>query len=163
MIFSENTKIILNAGGWSEARKYPRSEIQKKYQEKNLTLHSAALDFMEKFADLNFKFRSEAYDGELNLFHFMLGATTALADPEDILDYSECIGENLCPIGEMNRGNSIVTMAEDGKIFTYYSPFISLYAFNYIDAINGFCDEKQPLKTLPYTGEKLDFTDAKNW
>ncbi len=159
MNFTESTKIILNAGGWSETRKYPRSEIQKKYQEQKLALHDAALHFLENFADLKFQYDSKKYDYGVNRFHFMLDRTVGIADPEDILDFSECLGKNLCPIGEMNKGNSIVTMAEDGKIFTYYSPFISLYAFNYIDAINGFCDEKQPLKTFPYTGEKIYFID----
>lgn len=161
MKFSEKATTILTACGWSESRKYPTSEIYKKFKEKNLTLHDAALNFLENFADLKFKFKSNKYNDGINEFHFMLDATTGVADPEDIIDFSECIGEKLCPIGEMNRGNSIITMAESGKIFTYYSPFISLNALNYFDAINGFCCEKHSIKTLPYTGEKLDFTEIK--
>lgn len=158
MQFSENTKIILTSGGWSDSRKYPVSEIHKKFQENNLKLQSAALKFLESFADLKFVFKSNKYNYGINEFHFILDRTIGIADPEDIIDFSECIGKNLCPIGEMNKGNSVITMAEDGKIFTYYSPFISFYALNYVDAINGFCDEKQPIKTLPYTGEKLNFS-----
>ncbi len=158
MIFSENTKIILNAGGWSEGRKFPIAEIQRKFQEKNLALHSAALNFLENFADLKFRYNSKKYDDGVNDFHFILDRTLGVAAPEDIMDFSDCIGVKLCPIGEMNRRNSIVTMAEDGRIFTFYSPFITLHALNYFDAINNICLEKSSIKTLPYTGEKLDFT-----
>ncbi len=158
MMFTENTKNILKVGGWSEARKFPISEIQKKYQEKNLALHSAALNFLENFANLEFQYKSNKYNDEIDEFHFMLDRTVLIADPEDIMDFSDCIGVKLCPIGEMDRGNSVVTMAEDGRIFTYYSPFITLYSLNYFDAINEFCSEGRSIKTLPYTGEKLDFT-----
>lgn len=157
MPFTEKTITILRANGWSENRLLPTKEYEKKLIAAGYKPHTAALEFLSKFEGLTVSFESSKYDDKINNCHFDLDKSIAVADIDDIEDFGACIGAALCPIGEMNRKNSIVAIAEDGRVFGYYSPYISLLGNNYFDAINIICSEEKPICTLLYTGAKLIF------
>lgn len=157
MIFSQHTLAILKAGGWSESRTMDGDIYASKLKERGFIPHEAALTFLRKFGELEFSFPSKKYRNCNNDCHFNIDKVLGVCDIEDINDFGNCIGTKLCPVGEIEKRNAIVAVAEDGRVFAYYSPFITLIANNYFDAFGVFFEEKSEIKTLPYTGDALQF------
>lgn len=158
MKLSEKALKILHANGWTEDRNLNTDLYAQKLRDAGCKPHSAVLRFLARFEGLDIIFKSTDYNDHINQFHFVLARAIAIADIDDIEDFGQCVGTNLCPIGEIDRGNSTLAIAEDGRVFSWYSPFISLIANTDIEAINAICAETSSLKTLVYTGEPLDFT-----
>jgi len=63
----------------------------------------------------------------------------------------------LCPVGEINRGNSIVAIGEDGRVFSYFSPFIALETLAVEDAIEHFLNEGNCIGVRCCDGRSLSF------
>lgn len=147
---------VLRDGGWTSHRRVSKEKFIRLLNEAEIAPNDAALQFLEKFGDLRFTFASRKIS-EKNQFHFDLEEALDSCFKRDIQDYGESIGTALCPVGELNRGNSMIAIASDGKVYSYFSPFISLEGMNYVDAIERFCNEDKPLKTLIYEGQPLDF------
>jgi len=157
--FSERATHILHDGGWTPQRKLSRDKFVHLLKEAEIAPNEAALQFLEMFGDLHFIFASRKTAGT-NQFHFDLEETLDSCFKRDIQDYGNSIGTTLCPVGELNQGNSMIAIAADGKVYSYFSPFISLEGMNYADAIERFCHEEKPIKTLVYQGQPLDFSDS---
>ncbi|KPA13235.1 hypothetical protein MHK_006541 [Candidatus Magnetomorum sp. HK-1] len=163
MNFSETTLQILYNGNWTEKRLLPNEQFLDKYKKAGYTIHPSALDILQRFGNLSFSFptktkgKPKALKGYIQNFHFNVDRTFSVCDKEDIDDFGKCIGTILCPVGESDNRHSIVTIAEDGRVFAYQDAFISLYGNNYVDAMEVLCKEKQPIKMLIYDGKPLNF------
>jgi hypothetical protein len=147
---------VLTDGGWSAQRKLSKDKFIRLLKDAEIAPNDAALQFLEKFGDLHLTFASGKKSGT-NQFHFELEEALDSCFKRDIQDYGDSIGTPLCPVGELNRGNSIIAIASDGRVYSYFSPFISLEGMDYVDAIERFCTEDKPIKTLIYQGQPLDF------
>lgn len=162
MDFSEKALHILHAGGWTEDRLLPADDFVNKLTEAGYKPHAAALEVIQRFGGLNFSFQVDskghkALEGYIQRFHFDIDRTIAICDIEDIEDYGNCIGTILCPVGEDRNGHTLVAVSEDGRVFSYFNPYICLDAMNYIEAIEKYCTEGAPIKRLVYDGNPLLF------
>ena len=129
MMFSDKTSQILHAGGWTEDRLLPADSFIEKLTKAGYKPHAAALEVLQRFGGLEFSFQintrgKKVLEDYILHFHFDIDRTIAICDIEDLEDYGNCIGTNLCPVGEYNNGHFMVAVAEDGRVFSYYNPFI---------------------------------------
>lgn len=153
---------VLRDGGWTAQRRLCKDKFIRLFNEAEIASNDAALQFLEKFGDLRFTFASKKSSG-INQFHFDLEGALDSCFKRDIQDYGGSIGTTLCPVGELNRENSIIAIASDGRVYSYFSPFISLEGADYVEAIERFCNEDKAIKTLIYQGQPLDFlTDSQS-
>lgn len=156
MNFSETTLKILYAGGWTEDRLLPSNSFIEKLTQAGYKPHAAALEVLQRFGGL--KFSHVDSDGYRWNFHFDIDRTIAICDIEDIEDYGNCIGTILCPVGEIDNGHLLLTVANDGRIFSYFNPFICFDGINYSDAIERYCIRPgTTIKRLAYDGKPLVF------
>lgn len=158
MKLHEDARAILENEGWCGKAIGDIALIIKTLQNANFIVHAAAIDFLRKFGGLNITFPSAKYDGKNDEVHFLAERTAAICDMDDINDFGEAIGTTLCPVGEINRRHSIVAIAEDGRVFSFFSPFVTLEAYDFEGAINNFFIYTKPIKTINYeTGKRMDF------
>jgi hypothetical protein len=156
MVFSEKSMQILRDGGWTEDRLLPADSFIEKLTKAGYTPHPAALEVLQQFGGLEFS--HEDLEGYRWRFHFDIDRTISICDIEDIEDYGNCIGTILCPVGEFDNGHFLVAVSEDGRVFSYFNPFICLDGVNYIEAIERYCMRPgTTIKRLVYDGNPLEF------
>ncbi len=161
MNFSEKTLKILHECGWTEDRFLHPDTFVVKLTNAGYKPHAAALEFLQRFGELKISFLADTkgykeLEGHMRSCNFKIDNTISSCDIDDIEDYGNCIGTILCPVGEMETC-SIIAVAEDGRVFSYFNPYVCLDAMNYIEAIEKYCTEGAPIKRLVYDGNPLLF------
>ncbi|MDQ1920062.1 SUKH-3 domain-containing protein [Massilia pseudoviolaceinigra] len=157
MTYSDQTLAILHDAGWTEERRVPADALRERLAAAGFVPHPAALAFLTRFEGLGFTHPSSKYEDGKNTCHFDLDRVIGQVDVDDIDDFSASVGTRLCPVGEINRGNSIVAIGEDGRVFSYYSPFIALQTRTVDEAIAHFLSEGKAIATRAYDGNPLSF------
>jgi hypothetical protein len=157
MTYSDKTLAILHEAGWTEERRVPVDALRERLAAAGFAPHPAALDFLSRFEGLSVNHPSTRYEDGKNTCHFKLDRIIGLVDVDDIDDFGASVGTRLCPVGEINRRNSIVAIGEDGRVFSYYSPFISLEVPTVDEAIEHFLNEGKAIATRAYDGQPLSF------
>lgn len=158
MILRHEVILLLNNHDWKGAALVDLNSMVKTLEDAGFRVHEAARNFLKKYGGLKIAFVSLKYDGEHDEVHFIAERTAAICDLDDIIDFGNAIGVALCPVGEINRRHSIVAIADDGRVFSFFSPFVTLQAFNFEDAMNNFFVYTGSVKTIAYEqGKVMDF------
>ena len=158
MTYSDDILAILREAGWTEERRVPADALRARLAAAGFVPHPAALDFLSRFEGLAFTHPSHKYEDGKNTCHFDLDRIIGQVDVDDIDDFGASVGTRLCPVGEINRGKSIVAIGEDGRVFSYYSPFIALQTRTVDEAIPHFLSEGKAIATRAYDGNPLLFS-----
>ncbi len=151
------TKEILLANGWYPGYSYDVTQARANLIENGFQPHEAALEFLKSYGGLviqtvwEFKGKPQPYEA----CRFDIENIANDIDIEDIIDYGAAVGRTLCPIGLDGNAHSIVTIGEDGWVFSYFSPFISLEGKNIDEAMDAMCQRKRPLKRGVYEIEGI--------
>lgn len=157
--YSAQTLAVLRHAQWNEERRVPPNVLRDRLAAAGFFAHPAALAFLTRFEGLSFIHPSRKYEDGKNTCHFSLDRVIGLVDVADIDDYGISVGTRLCPVGEINRGNSIVAIGEDGRVFSYFSPFIAWETRTVEEAIEHFLTERPPIAVRRYDGHPLTFEE----
>lgn len=149
------TKEILLENGWYPGYSYDVTQAKANLIDNGFQPHEAALEFLKKYGGLVVVVPSKATGKPREECRFDIENIANNIDIEDIIDYGAAVGRTLCPIGLAGNAHSIVTIGEDGWVFSYFSPFISLNGRSIDEAMDAMCQRKRPLKRGVYEIEGI--------
>ncbi|MFD6691145.1 SUKH-3 domain-containing protein [Streptomyces bacillaris] len=114
--WSTKTERALREAGWAPQRRVPTAGWEQTLKESDgFEAHEKARTFLAEFGGLSFGLSGSGIS--MVLGPFSINPLAAQWEGEIYEDMSEEAGVNLFPIGEMDRGNLFLGMAEDGSVF----------------------------------------------
>ncbi|WP_158621497.1 SUKH-3 domain-containing protein [Streptomyces triticirhizae] len=114
--WSESTDRTLRAAGWFPGRRVFTGEWERVLRESDgFEAHERARAFLAEFGGLRFALSGKGVT--MALGPFSLDPLEARWEADIYAAMSEETGTNLYPVGEMDRRNLFLGMAEDGSVY----------------------------------------------
>ena len=139
VVFSAETRALLQQVGWSEDRCVDTSEYEKSLHSEGYPLHEVVLDFLKRFGSLRVVYPHYRVKDEKDELY--INPTVAVADIGSgwVEEYSERIGVPLCVIGQVFSYHMTLVMGSDGKVYAGYDDTLIYVGDSGIDAIEALC------------------------
>jgi hypothetical protein len=131
--FSDKTKEILYANGWSEERKVDIEKYKAFYAEHNQPTSDVIFEFLESFADL----RIDAPESSVPNFHELLFDIYPSRVPENAYWY---ITEPICSVGTANDTDCFA-ISLTGVVYTIFDRHVHKVADSVIEAVEVLCKQ----------------------
>jgi hypothetical protein len=158
-VLSQKTEESLMANGWNPDHEYDMAVARAFLEKEGLEnhLHKAAIDFLHKYGGLIVNIKSEVDGSMYEACRFVVEKTSFWVD--DIVDYGIALNTVLCPVGSASTNHLVVTVAEDGRVFGYFSPYIVLLGNDADEAVNNLCLREKSLKKGIYEKNGIRFEE----
>lgn len=62
----------------------------------------------------------------------------------NVIDYEERVGESMVVVGETYNEQLVILMTESGKFYVAFDDFLAKLGENIYEALDTFCESKQP-------------------
>ncbi|MBD2769035.1 SUKH-3 domain-containing protein [Hymenobacter sp. BT664] len=114
---SEETKVLLEKAGWSEARRVSIEEYENHLEKLGYPKFPVALEFLRRFGGLQI---SESPQGESQRSYNLKVDPLKLTQcypPYVFAAFEEGLGRPLCPVALADNGHSAIAMDEAGRFY----------------------------------------------
>ncbi|WP_020474800.1 SUKH-3 domain-containing protein [Zavarzinella formosa] len=142
MKFSDSTKLILAAGGWSETRRSNVREAENLAKTKGFPVFAAWTDFVSRFGDLSFA-NPAAIPPALEEWHFRAAETINDTPLNNLKYYETQLGLPVAIIGKGSDDYLLFLINEAGVIFGAFDEQIFQIGITPEDAIEAICSGRR--------------------
>lgn len=156
MMFSQEVVELLRIAGWFPGRRVDVSEMRSVLQREGFNVSPAAEAVLSEFGGLTVKHpHSRGPNSDLrDYFHFQVSEVMSGSPTGWVFDYSEMVGESLCPIGQAFRGYMIMCVGSSGHVYGGYDNTLVLIGNTAEEAIGNMCTGVRPID-LSYSSEHM--------
>jgi SUKH-3 immunity protein len=113
--FPEEVENTLRASGWQPGRAVDTGEWRRALDGSGFRMHDAAEQFLSEFGGLTVDISGPGVSCARTPFE--LDPTLAIGEDDRFSEWGEDIGENLFPLGELDRGRFFLGISESGEIY----------------------------------------------
>ena len=128
---------FLKEAGWAPGYKKDISVYARVLEKKGCKIHQEAKKFLEEFAGLVGDQPSYKPPGKLDKIHFDPLPAFNRMEHGELQSYEIKAGEELVVIGEAYNGQYTLMMAESGKVYGSFNHHLTLFGYNYIEALSS--------------------------
>ncbi|WP_078594102.1 SUKH-3 domain-containing protein [Streptomyces sp. NRRL S-920] len=145
--WSALTKRVLRSSGWDPDRWVLRPEWESELRERGFPVHEAARRFLAEFGGLR---TDEWTPGPvMPQSPYRFDPLSVPMEIEAFARFSDTAGEDLCPIGRADNGDSYLGMAANGAVYVG-TDRAELLADNGYDAVEKLVMERRTDAPLPF-------------
>ncbi len=135
---------ILLENGWFPGRDAGLAEFERLILDRGFELNDFARSVLVEFGHLTIFHLESTDSASMDFFHFDVARAFSSADPSWFFEYSEIVGESLCPIGEASRGYLIMGVGPSGATYGGYDDCLVLLGSTPDQAIENLCNNVAP-------------------
>lgn len=146
MSFSDRTLRVLTSAGWNPERVVEIDKQVRALEKDGYTVADAVRRFLSSFGLLRLEYAHYQDPTRPDHAHFDAAKAAANIFPEKVTNWSEIVGEELCPIGEAFSDHMTLAMGGRGAVYGGYEGTIVRVGSTEEEAIEALCSGVGPQK-----------------